>query len=634
MIRISAEEKVIVLQASVGDLAARHQSQLAFWGFAQPREDRFECSLTRALDTVNKLVQFFQKSSLPFELSSEVTELLDAQQDVSKRLHNAIRLGRQFKNAEHLDCDLTDFITFASSKLHRRLKDHQLKAAIHLLTVENGANFSVPGSGKTSVILAVFEWLRFRGEVDALFVVGPPSCFGPWRSEYHTVLGRHPSYELLAGGDVEARHSKYLVNATTTRDLYLTSFQTLQRDWEKVRTLFEHQGARFFLVIDEAHYIKQVNGAWANAVLGIARHATKRCVLTGTPFPRTYEDGFNLFDILWPDSPPLSGKQRLQIVTHSEQKDFESAAKLMNESIGPLFYRVRKPDLHLAPQIFHPPVMVQMNTHERLVYDAILDRIQDLAESDYFKNLELLVRLRRGRMIRLRQCLSYVPLLETAVTEYSEQLVRDNVSLSDLIKHYGQLERPAKLEQLVLMVGDLLQKGEKVVIWSNFVRTLEYIRETMEAMDVGVRLIYGATPIEDRSVDDELTRERIIEQFVDPNSDVRILVANPAACAESISLHKSCSHAIYYDLSYNCAQYVQSLDRIHRVGGSEERPAHYYFLQYDFTVDRGILANVQRKAENMSRVVDQDYPVYTLNMFGEDEELEAYEQLFGGRKRV
>ena len=107
-----------------------------------------------------------------------------------------------------------------------------------------------------------------------------------------------------------------------------------------------------------------------------------------------------------------------------------------------------------------------------------------------------------------------------------------------------------------------------------------------------------------------------------------MLVANPAACAESISLHKTCSHAIYYDLSYNCAQFLQSLDRIHRVGGSERKPANYHFLQYAETVDQDILENLWRKAEVMSSIIDEDYPIYSLDMFSADEEVEAYGRLF------
>ena len=85
---------------------------------------------------------------------------------------------------------------------------------------------------------------------------------------------------------------------------------------------------------------------------------------------------------------------------------------------------------------------------------------------------------------------------------------------------------------------------------------------------------------------DELTRARIIKEFISKDSGIDILVANPAACAESISLHKTCSSAIYYDLSYNCAQYLQSLDRIHRVGGSENKSSYYHFLQYEQSLDQ------------------------------------------------
>ena len=74
---------------------------------------------------------------------------------------------------------------------------------------------------------------------------------------------------------------------------------------------------------------------------------------------------------------------------------------------------------------------------------------------------------------------------------------------------------------------------------------------------------------------------------------------------------------------------IFSRDRIHRVGGSENKPVYYYFLQYEDTIDDDILMNVRRKAENMSAILDQDYSIYSLDMFAEDEELEAYERLFG-----
>ena len=79
---------------------------------------------------------------------------------------------------------------------------------------------------------------------------------------------------------------------------------------------------------------------------------------------------------------------------------------------------------------------------------------------------------------------------------------------------------------------------------------------------------------------------------MDAESGLDVLVANPGACAESISLHKTCFDAIYYDLSYNCAEYLQSLDRIHRVGGSEDVEVNYYLLQYYNTIEAQIVDNL------------------------------------------
>jgi SNF2 family DNA or RNA helicase len=231
-------------------------------------------------------------------------------------------------------------------------------------------------------------------------------------------------------------------------------------------------------------------------------------------------------------------------------------------------------------------------------------------------------------MIRLRQTISYTKLLASAVVEYNENLLAENPSLADVIRHYDELEVPAKLVRLTEMVAKFRATGDKILVWSNFVQSLKLISEHLTKQGHGVRLIYGETPTENVSEKDEETREEIIRMFLRHDSGIDVLVANPAACAESISLHKSCAHAIYYDLSYNCAQYLQSLDRIHRVGGSEDKVAHYYFLQYADTVDRDVLANVQRKAEAMSAIVDRDFPIYDLDMFSVDDELAAYERLF------
>jgi len=83
-------------------------------------------------------------------------------------------------------------------------------------------------------------------------------------------------------------------------------------------------------------------------------------------------------------------------------------------------------------------------------------------------------------------------------------------------------------------------------------------------------------------------------------------------------------------LSYNCAQYLQSLDRIHRVGGSENQEAYYYFLQYENTIEPDILANLEEKSEKMYQIIEGDFNIYSLDMFEYFDEMLAYERLFLG----
>lgn len=628
-VQISIRDSEVVIRTDGSGLSPRHESQLAFWDFKfDSNTKEYVCSPDIKIELIIKLKNYFDKNGLKIVFDEQAETFYEQHLEKSKQLSHSLDLGRLMKDGE-IDLEsANDFVQFLKTNLNRKLKDHQLKAALHLLSINNGANFSVPGSGKTTVVLSVFGYLRSKGEIDSLFVLGPPACFGPWITEYELVFGKAPKYEIFAGGDIEERHDRYRVNKATMANLYLSSFQTLQKDWKYVRNLLKLHGIRFYFVVDEAHYIKQIDGAWAKSVLMVSNFARKRCILTGTPFPNSYNDAFNLFEALWPGCSPLTTADRHKIGNYTRRRELEKAADILDKKIGPLFYRVRKTDLNLAPQIFHEPIMIEMNENERLIYDIIVDHIKKLSKSDYVKNYDVLMKLRRGRMIRLRQCISYAKTLRTAIPEYEEDITKNNISLSKMIKDYDSIETPAKIETLLSIVSKLRKISEKVVIWSNFIDTLKLITSLFKKADENVELIYGATPTQNSSVKDELTREEIVKRFSEKDGGIDILVANPAACAESISLHKACSNAIYYDLTYNCAQYIQSLDRIHRVGGSEDKEAHYYFLQYKRTIDQDILSNVRGKDQNMRTVIDQDYIIYSLDMFDDNEELEAYERLF------
>lgn len=333
---------------------------------------------------------------------------------------------------------------------------------------------------------------------------------------------------------------------------------------------------------------------------------------------------------MWPQNETIESSSRIKLQSLEKSNRIDEAKEILETKVGSLFYRVRKDELGLMPAKFHDPIIISMNKYEKIIYDAIERKIKNYAMDDYLQNIDFINTLKRGRMIRLRQSVSYLHLLIKAIENYDEDILEDAKDLRYIVRDYDKLELPAKFQYLTSKVQDLQKQKQKVVIWTNFVGTIEKLEKYFNTkLGLYCRSIYGKTPIEQSTIPDELTREEIRDEFVNPKSGLDILIANPAACAESISLHKTCHNAIYYDLTYNCAQYLQSLDRIHRVGGSETIEANYYFLQYENSIDQDILTNLRRKAERMSRLIDQDYRIYSLDMFDdEDDELKAYDRLF------
>ena len=312
-------------------IRGRHLSQLAYWGFASAGETSLIASSLTIHTTLDKVLAYFTRHNIAHDVTEEVAASKAALAELRDELDGAVRRGGRFKEGHLGAAGPAAFLEYVADNIPRKLKEHQLKAALHLLAVGHGANFSVPGSGKTTVVLAVYAWLKSRGLVDSLFVVGPPACFGPWRTEFQAVLGSEPKVAVLAGGDVQDRRTAYVTARVDLCDLYLTSFQTLQRDWERVRILFSESGARFFLVVDEAHYIKQLGGVWATAVLAVAQLATRRCVLTGTPFPKSYSDAFNLFDVLWPRSTPLPPSNRIRIEFLAQKQKYDPEGRFQSD---------------------------------------------------------------------------------------------------------------------------------------------------------------------------------------------------------------------------------------------------------------------------------------------------------------
>jgi SNF2 family DNA or RNA helicase len=236
-------------------------------------------------------------------------------------------------------------------------------------------------------------------------------------------------------------------------------------------------------------------------------------------------------------------------------------------------------------------------------------------------------RWRKAKMVRLLQVASNPSLLAERSPEFRlPPLNAAGLSVSEIIAKYSDFETPSKFTVACDLVNELIAKGEKVVVWSTFVHNLESLASALAQHNP--RVIYGAVP-RDSTEDAEHNRELLIQQFKS-QAGYPLLIANPAACGESISLHRVCRHAVYLDRSFNGAQYMQSLDRVHRVGLEPDDIVHYYVLIARDSVDEVVDERLEEKRAKLSSLLERELAPVDLDdvdVSEDSEEMDDFEAL-------
>lgn len=512
-------------------------------------------------------------------------------------------------------CNAADFGRFKNSLLKnmagRVLYPLQMLSAYHLAFSQNACNFSVPGAGKTTIVYGAYTYLKHLPvddirHVDKILVIGPLSSFGPWESEYAECFGRGPVSKRLVGGMPIEEKRMYLYGEGGA-ELTLLSYASVIAIQEEL--LFFLRENKTMVVLDEAHKIKNTNGGvTAKSVLAIAQQCRSRVVLTGTPAPNGYEDLLNLFKFIWPTKDIIRFQVgQLRDMSHS-QDDPRVAALL--QAIMPYFVRIKKGDLGIPPAINHPPVVVPMKKSQQRIYDFIEKKyMQEIASA---MDKRFIQEIAGARVIRLMQVATNPELLRIPLSGFSEiegmglgALNEDSQFIQEILQ-YHENETPAKFEVALDLIRGILSGGGKVVVWACYIKTIEAFQLYLESQGVASRILYGATPIAADGLDVtderyEYTREAIIRQFHLPDSPFRVIIANPFAVAESISLHKACHNAVYLERSFNAAHFIQSKDRIHRYGLPPGVETNYYYLVSAGTID-GVVD--QRLAEKERRLLE------------------------------
>lgn len=595
--------------------------------------------------------------SEPFDVLSNISSMLtkygfsESQSESSEKViqdyyEEERRFAEFSKKALHIrnnECDTDEFEMFTQSVAEnltaRSLYPLQLLSAYHMAFSQNACNFSVPGAGKTSIVYGAYAYLHNLPaenpkHVDCLLIVGPLSSFGPWELEYEECFGRKPVSKRLVGGVNRNDKQDYLISKYPA-ELTLISYASLPS---------LQRGIGFFLrtnkvmvVLDEAHKAKNSSGGIiAQAVLEMSKYSKSRIVLTGTPAPNGYEDIYNMFKFIWPNK-NVMGFEVNQLRDITITGDQARVSRLI-DNISPYFIRIRKSDLNIPPATVHPPIYVPMGSRQQRIYDFVEKKYMDefMADGAMDTSSRFKAALAQARTIRLMQAASNPAMLKAPLHDFFEdeefpieayQAIDDSDVLKSILD-YEANEVPAKYVAAKQLVDDILASNGKVVIWATFIHTIHDLKQYLESQGIPCQELYGATSVERESLDDDefiFTREKIVKAFQHPDCPFKVIIANPFAVAESISLHKACHNAIYIERSFNAAHFVQSKDRIHRYGLEPNTVTNYYYILSRDTVDETIDTRLAEKERRMTDIME-NMPIPLFDNISEnlgDEDIKA-----------
>jgi SNF2 family DNA or RNA helicase len=164
-------------------------------------------------------------------------------------------------------------------------------------------------------------------------------------------------------------------------------------------------------------------------------------------------------------------------------------------------------------------------------------------------------------------------------------------SLYSLMQDLPDYELSPKYKEAVTIVAENAAQGRKTLVWTTFVRSLTTLERMLEKY--GPAVVYGGT----------VDREEQLRRFREDPSCM-VLISNPATLGEGISLHHVCHDAVYVDRDFMAGRFLQSLDRIHRLGLAPGTDTRVTVLAARDTVDQVVEVRLDQKLEFMGRILD------------------------------
>ena len=535
--------------------------------------------------------------------------------------------------------------------------------------IKGGLLADLMGLGKTIQALTFSSHLKSEGLAKKCLVICPATLKYQWQGEIEKF-----TYEkaVVIDGDQKKRH-KLFDNIKEEEPFYtIINYELLfQREKlgkepvgkktkngpQKTKTVYGDyidlsrikEMGYDVVVIDEAHRMKNPETETAIAIRQI--NAEYKLLMTGTPIERDLQNIFQLVDYI---SPNIFSSEDINFETR--KKMFEDRFLIMSwnpftkwerermvvgvKNVGILKnlispYMLRRTTEEVSdemPDMKEHMVIVDWDKDQKSLYEQLKKELISLQEE------KGLIKDEEGRQrIENEMNASLLYMLEVCDTP-ELLLLSDSPLAKRKLGKRKNFAKPPKLKRLVEMCEELLESGEKIVIFSKFERMTRILqrelnelaeqmaknkKKTKGAKEFGTVMYTGATAkgckwrdtLEKQGEPSENlaciecpflsqcdTRTKS-QWFFQNDANTKVILATDAA-NYGVNLQKG-KYLINYDLPDSYSIYAQRGGRIQRLGSNHD-DVHIYNIAIKGGIDEAKYHKIMKQKELIDQVVEKD----------------------------
>ncbi|MCW2277428.1 DEAD/DEAH box helicase [Heliophilum fasciatum] len=431
---------------------------------------------------------------------------------------------------------------------------HQIVAAQKALDQMGGRALLADevGLGKTIEAGLVIKELSLRKNPLKVLILTPANLTGQWASE---MRNRFDMGCWVNKREYGWQWHPFVVASLdlAKRDPHASIISTIAYD---------------IIVIDEAHRLKNPQSTNYRFVQGL--NTQNLLLLTATPLQNKMQELYHLIELLRPGY--FGPYAQFQAAFMRNPREPQQPAELQQVLSGIMIRHHRNEcQIQLPPRHVHL-LPLQLTEPERQLYNQVVNYLHNEYQERQKAHKSVL-----GLLTLLREvCSSSFAALGTI----------ESMELHELIPLARSIRQNAK----ALVVTEFLrQNQEKVIIFTEYAQTMDYLAMHLQAQGIPVLVYHGGMG--------RWTRAMTQHQFAQPGYPV--LIATESG-GEGINL-QFCNQVINYDLPWNPMRLEQRIGRIHRLG--QTRDVHVYNLSTCGTIEAHMLDLLAEKIQMFTQTI-------------------------------